>query len=263
MKKVFLLSLFFLSYFFILNAQTDGTLSFTIRTIAKTSSNYSPKHVLAMWVEDANGKLVKNLELSAAKRKQYLYTWNAKSGGNAVDITSGSTLSSHITHTKTWNCRDKAGVLVPDGTYKIITEFTSEHAQGPLNTVSFTKEGDKIIMNPVGSSFFSDINLEYTPAGSTGFESEFTTGNELVVYPNPVKDLLNISFTTNSPSKIKISLYSMNMQLISLMHESIAQAGRNEINWTRPSGMPGGSYLLILQSDRFILGRKMIFTDRF
>jgi hypothetical protein len=214
-----------------------------------------------MWVEDGNGKLIKNLELSAAKRKQYLYTWNTKSGGSAVDITTGSTLSSHITHTKNWNCRDKAGVLVPDGTYKIITEFTSEHAQGPLNTVSFTKEGDKIKINPEGSSFFSDIILEFTPSGSTGFEPAFATGNELVVYPNPVKDLLNISFTVSSPLKIKLSLYSMNMQLISIIHESTVDVGRNEVNWMRPSGLPGGSYILIMQSDRFISSRKMIFTD--
>jgi len=261
MKKVILLSLLFLSYSLVLNAQTDGTVSFTIRTIAKTSSNYSPKHVLAMWVEDENGKLVKNLELSAAKRKQYLYTWNTKSGGSSVDITSGATLSSHITHTKTWNCRDKAGVLVPDGNYKIITEFTSEHAQGPLNTVSFAKEGEKISLNPEGSAFFSNISLEYKPSGLTGIESGFVVENALEVYPNPVNDFINISFSINSPSLVKFSLYNMNMQLISFIHEGMKPAGKNELIWMRPSNIPGGSYILLMQSDRFISGKTMFFTD--
>jgi hypothetical protein len=255
-----IITLTFLSIFSGLKAQTDGTVTFTIKTIAK-NVGYSPNHVLAIWVEDNNGKLVKNLELSANKRKQYLYTWNTASGGSSSDITSGATLSSHKTHSKTWDCRDKTGALVPDGSYKIRTEFTSEHAQGPLVAVTFTKTSGAITLNPAASTYFTDINLVYTPAISTKIDPLSPENYELEVYPNPVKDFLNIVFTMNTEAKINLSIYNMNMQLVSVIHESIALAGKNEFRWTPSSNMARGNYVLILQSDKFIATRKIVIAE--
>ncbi len=49
-----------------------------------------PKHVLAIWVEDADG-FVKTRKSMANQRKQYLYTWKAASNYNVVDAITGST----------------------------------------------------------------------------------------------------------------------------------------------------------------------------
>jgi flagellar hook assembly protein FlgD len=260
MRYSSIMILFFLFLLSSVSGQTDGSVSFTVKTLPKTGAQFSPRHVFAMWVEDNQSKLVKNLELDADKRKQYLYTWNARSGGNSTDITSGATLSSHVSHTKTWNCRDKSGNLVADGTYKILTEFTSEHAQGPLNTVSFLKSSQGITLNPTATTYFTDINLVFTPANANGVITERADNFGFEIYPNPVSESLKMEFSLDVPVKVKISLYNLNMQLISMMIEDSYNAGPHSIQWNPPAGLANGSYLVILQSDRFIALRKVILS---
>ncbi len=141
--------------------KTEGTMTFTVRTVT-VNGNFSPRHVLAIWVEDANG-FVLTRKLRAEKRKQYLYTWNVKSGGNVTDATTGATLSSHQTHTVIWDCKDKDGALVPDGEYKVYVEFTEAHVQGPLRMVSFTKGPETVSISPADETNFKDMALQFEP----------------------------------------------------------------------------------------------------
>jgi len=142
-------------------AASSGELSFTIRTVT-ANGNYSPKHVLAIWVE-SNDVFVKTRKAMASQRKQYLYTWAAASNFNTVDAITGPTLTSHQTHTVTWDCTDLNGDIVPDGDYVVYTEFTDKHAQGPLYTITFTKGPDPQFISPPDETYFKDIVLSFTP----------------------------------------------------------------------------------------------------
>ena len=114
-------------------AATDGTVSFTVRTLNYNTS-YDPKNIMAIWVVDDSGAFVKTLKKRAASREQYLYRWIASSSRNTVDAVTGATLSDHQTHTVTWNCRDTSGTIVPDGTYFMRVEYTLANSQGPYTT---------------------------------------------------------------------------------------------------------------------------------
>ena len=140
---------------------TDGEMTFSVRTVT-VNGNFAPRHVLAIWVEDQAG-FVLTRKLSGDQRKEYLYTWNSNSGGNVVDATTGATLTSHQTHTVTWDCRDMNGDLVPDGEYTVYVEFTEEHAQGPLRMVTFTKDSEPVSMSPADDANFKDIELLFEP----------------------------------------------------------------------------------------------------
>jgi len=142
-------------------ATSGGELTFTIRTVT-AGGNYSPKHVLAIWIEHS-GDFVKTRKAMANQRKQYLYTWKNASNYNVVDAITGATLTSHQTHTISWDCTDLDGNILPDGDYDVITEFTDKHAQGPLYTLSFTKGPDAISLSPPDETYFKDIALEFTP----------------------------------------------------------------------------------------------------
>lgn len=146
---------------------TPGTATFTITTI-DNYKKYSPDHVMAIWVETGAGNYVKTLQVQAARRKQYLYSWNTKSAGNKVDAISGPTLSDHNSHTVIWNCKDTTGAVVKDGQYQIVIEYTDEHAQGPIQTVTFTKGTEAVKLNPAKQPWFTDMNLIYTPGNTTG-----------------------------------------------------------------------------------------------
>ena len=140
----------------------EGEMTFSVRTVT-FNGNFSPKHVLAIWIED-NAGFVLTRKLRADKRKQYLYTWNSNAGGNVTDATTGATLASHQTHSVTWDCRDVNGDLVPDGEYTVYVEFTEEHAQGPLVTISFTKGSQSVSIAPADEANFKDMELVFEPA---------------------------------------------------------------------------------------------------
>ena len=174
MKALFLIFILLISVVAFAQS-TPGTVRFTVTTL-DNDKHFSPAHVLAIWVENGTENFVKTLQVQASRRKQYLYTWNAKSGGYNVDAITGPTLSDHGTHTVTWNCKDTTGAVVKDGQYQIITEFTSEHAQGPIQIVTFTKGVNSIKLNPVKQSFFMDMNLVYTP-GNVNADAETKNQN--------------------------------------------------------------------------------------
>ena len=148
-------------------AASSGEISFTVRTVTQ-NGNYAPRHVFVIWVEDVNG-FVKTRKAMANQRKQYLYTWKDASNYNVIDAITGPTLTSHQTHTVTWDCTDVDGEIVPDGDYVIWVEFTEKHAQGPLYTITFTKGQDPQTITPPDETYFKDIEFEFTP-----FVAEFT-----------------------------------------------------------------------------------------
>lgn len=144
-----------------IKATSGGELSFTVRTVT-ANGNFSPRHVLAIWIEDLNG-FVKSRKVMANQRKQYLYTWVSSSNYNVVDAITGATLNSHQTHTVTWDCTDLNGEIVPDGDYVVWAEFTEQHAQGPLFSATFTKGPDTQVLTPPDETYFKDIVITFTP----------------------------------------------------------------------------------------------------
>jgi PKD repeat protein len=142
-------------------ATIGGELSFTVRTVT-ANGNYAPRNILAIWVEDTDG-FVKSRKVMANARKQYLYTWVSASNYNVVDATTGPTLSNHQTHTVLWDCTDLDGNIVPDGDYVVWAEFTEQHAQGPLYSLTFTKGSEFVSISPADETYFKDIALTFSP----------------------------------------------------------------------------------------------------
>ncbi len=161
---------------------TEGEMTFTVRTVT-VNGNFSPKHVLAIWVEDSDG-FVLSRKLRAVSRKQYLYTWNTQSGGNVVDAVTGETLLSHQTHTVTWDCKDVNGNLVPDGEYTVYVEFTEAHEQGPLRGIVFTKGSEPLSMTPVDDANFKDLTLSFEPVIAVTAAYTFVAEDLSVTFTN-------------------------------------------------------------------------------
>lgn len=185
-RKFFLLAFIvcFTSFVSDLKSQTatDGEMTFSVSTVT-ANGNFSPRHVLAIWVEDQSG-FVLTRKLRGDNRKEYLYTWNNNSGGNVVDATTGATLSSHQTHTVTWDCRNVNGELVSDGEYKVIVEFTEEHAQGPLREVTFTKASGTVSLTPADDANFTDIELIFEPIAALTASYTYSVEDMAVTFTN-------------------------------------------------------------------------------
>ncbi|MEI7676122.1 MAG: DUF2271 domain-containing protein [Bacteroidales bacterium] len=123
-----------LSLFFVLATTLSFSQVLTFKVQSATyNGTYGPDHVLAIWITDGTGKFVKTIDIHAKSRIQYLYNWIASSAKNVVgtttaDGTSGASLTAHAAVTKTWNCTNVSGAVVPDGNYNINIEYTEDDA---------------------------------------------------------------------------------------------------------------------------------------
>ncbi|MCF8297064.1 MAG: DUF2271 domain-containing protein [Saprospiraceae bacterium] len=256
--KTILLLLTFTFAYLMTNAQTVGHVIFNFKTVS-AGGNYAPKHVLAVWVEDANGNFVKTNIVRANARKKYLYTWKAKSNENTTDAITGSTISTHQTHSVFWNCRDISGNLVADGDYKIFVEFTSEHAQGPVTSVTFTKGPSPQILNPTDEANFININLSYG-LGASIFEKPITKKAEQIhIGPNPFFDKTLISFEFNEVTNYSLKIIDNNGRIIREINDTDKLInyywdGSNQ----QGTKLATGTYIVIIESKSVKAVRKIV-----
>jgi hypothetical protein len=154
-----------------------GTLTLEF-TSAGNDGEYAPRNVGAVWVETSSGTFVKTLERWAGIRAGHLTQWTAASGGwgggfffatggntaDQMDAISGATLRTHQMHNPSWNMKDAMGVVVPDGTYRMMIEVTeSERKASTLASVEFEKGPAPVSLSPSDEGPFKDLTLSYTP----------------------------------------------------------------------------------------------------
>jgi Secretion system C-terminal sorting domain len=146
-------------------SRTEGSVDFQIRT-SSYGGEYAPEHVLAIWVTDENDDFITTLARRAWEEIEYLVKWNNMTGGNYQNaIITGATINSHTTQNLTWNCTDNFLASIPDGTYRIYTEFSEDETNvgGPWLAVEFEKGDQPVDITLTGPDNFHDIELHYTP----------------------------------------------------------------------------------------------------
>ncbi len=232
------------------SVSSGGNVSFTVKTVSY-GGDRAPKNIVAIWVEDKDGNFIKTRLLLADRRKQWLITWNEKSKGSTVDAVTGATLNDHQSHNIEWDCTDESGALVEDGDYKIVVEFTEEHAQGPMTSVTFTKGPEPQVISPDNETNFIDLKLEYT-VDATDVANAHTGSRELSIYPNPFDDLATIRFTTTGKSPVSFKIFDSEGALLKDMKFIPGSIGEHSLQWdgTDQAGnpLPAGVYILQVHS---------------
>ncbi|MDX9748412.1 MAG: DUF2271 domain-containing protein [Paludibacter sp.] len=151
---------------------TEGQLTVSATTSQTSTPTYAPKHILAIYIVDSQGKFVKTLLAYAAERRQYLVNWKnvttvAGSAYNTVDAVTGATKSPHGTRSCTWNGKDRLGASVADGTYTLHMELTDndgvKHNRASFN---FTKGPTAATLTPATTSGFSNISISWNPVNT-------------------------------------------------------------------------------------------------
>ena len=75
-------------------------------------------------------------------------------------------------------------------------------------------------------------------------EKVLLTTHSIQLYPNPVKDLLNINITNTEAKRFKVDVQSLDGRLIETSNQQV-EYGRISLNI---SHLPSGLYILILTS---------------
>lgn len=248
--KIFLIAVLtvFFSHNQSLTAQnfTDGIVSFQVTTISDGVA-YAPRHCLAIWVKDANGNFVVSRKVMAAARKHHLLKWVASSANNVADAITGPTLNAHTSHTVSWDCRDKNGVLVPDGTYEIWIEYTSRNlannnTPGPSHSFNFAKSDTAASYSLPNQTYFKDMALTYLPLGV--FTAEMDE-NRMEVYPNPFNEKLTIRLATPEPALLNVGVYDISGRRIEELYDGYWHYENFQTSWIPASNISSNTMLML------------------
>jgi len=126
---------------------------------------YSPRHVLAIWVVDAQDQHVRTLAIYGKKHAKRLGRWRKATGKKRPDAVTGATLRKHEPLAVVWDGTDKNGKPAPDGDYKIRLEYTESHRSGPAFQVEIKKGGTVGTKQVEGSKFFKDVTVRQAGKG--------------------------------------------------------------------------------------------------
>jgi flagellar hook assembly protein FlgD len=205
------------------NRNTDGTLTFTVRTVSY-NGNYAPNNSGAIWITNASNQFIKTIKVWAIPYRYTLVKWIASSQNNTTGAITGASLTSHQTHTITWNGTNASNTQVADGDYKVNIEFTEHNATtnnpGKYKTITFTKSSEPIDVMPANDTYFRDMHLVWTPTppanGSiTGIvknsQNEAISGAQIVVGENIANTNTNGTYTIDlAPGVYNISCSATN-----------------------------------------------------
>ena len=156
----------------LLAAPAAADVSVTVTT-TPNGGQYAPKNIVAVWVEDAAGNFIKTIDRFSQVRTAHLVAWVADAGPGDADAVSGATRANHTTPlTMTWDLRDKAGALVPDGTYTIRMELADSNASQPSQnhegTFTFVKSAAPEQQSGLASGGFTNVTIDFQPVPDTG-----------------------------------------------------------------------------------------------
>jgi hypothetical protein len=240
---------------------TDGVLTFQVTTVTDGVA-YAPRHVLAIWIKNHEGNFVISRKVMANNRKQHLVKWVASSSYNVADAITGSTLNAHTSHTISWDCRDIAGNLVPDGNYQIWIEYTSRNSAsngiaGPFFSFSFEKGESPLSINIPDEAYFKNMSMEFEPIG-VFLDSQQDADNLLTITPNPFNDFFDLSLEIPEASYVNISLYNQYGVRVDELFDSFRNEKQIQLSWRDNQNLKPGNYYLRFNIGGKILGKKLI-----
>mgnify|MGYP000371502451 CR=1 FL=1 len=226
MKKIAIFIIFIIAFNF-LKAQTEGTLTFNVTTAS--TGGYSPKHIMAIWIEKADGTFIKTrLKRGGSTYINYLNVWLNKSGGNATDAVTSATINTHQQESITWDGKDLNGNLLPDGDYKVWVQMAWANSNGPTFNATFTKGPNFFSANPTGTTNYLNISLNWQPNTTSINKIE---NINFSVYPNPFKENTVVKLSKLRSSETNISVYDNNGKLVKVIFKGNLDKGNYNFVW--------------------------------
>ncbi|NVN95699.1 MAG: DUF2271 domain-containing protein [Bacteroidetes bacterium] len=229
-----------------LQAQTTGNLTFSVTTTS--TGNFSPRHVIAIWIEKSDGTFVKTKLKKAAARVQYLNQWVAKSGSNVVDATTGATVSAHQTESITWNATDVTGATVADGDYKLWIQMAWSNNNGPTYSIAFTKNATAAHITPADQTNYTGMVLDWTP--NTAGIAENQNQSTFTVTPNPVTSQSSINYSLKELTDVTIGLYDVTGKLINVLFDDNQTAGNYSLSLASEEKLKPGTYFVKMNTGK-------------
>jgi hypothetical protein len=213
----------------LVQAQTDGNMTFTFTTVQQGTKS---RQVNAVWIENAAGTFIKTnlLYLSSDSTDDHVPQFSLKSGATVVanqgngavnDATTGNTINAITGPTRTattgpkawgpysvsWDGKTGAStpVLVSDGDYKIWVEMAwndNPDQHDFINTgFTFTKGASINTSTPSNTGPLTAMTITWTPS-ALSLDSVYKS--KVALYPNPSNGIINVLYNDIPVSKIDV-----------------------------------------------------------
>lgn len=256
-KLFFISSLLFVLFTSQINAQTAGSLSFSLTIPKHTSGNYETngRYVYAVWIEtnptSGTSAFVKTLAKNCGSGiSDHVATWTSKSGGNLVDVTSGATSTVFTSQTFTWNGTNASRVVVADGAYRVAVLITWGHGTSTaIRYFPFVKGPSLDSQTPASDTNFTNISLNSSFLGVTDFSSK----PEVSIYPNPTNGVFNMDLK-NDINNIKV----INILGKVVYNEKVTQDATGTTKKVDLSNLVNGLYIVSVTNDNGTSNYKVI-----
>ena len=147
-----------------------GQLTVTFTTTS-AGGHYYPANIHVVWIEGPkpDNAFVRTILLYANVRANRFLDWDTRTDNfqDDVDARTGATVNVFREYTATWDLRYRNGTTVPDGTYDIELELTSEEDGLPRNRATFTfvKNDTPSTQTPPDQGGYRNVTIQYTPPG--------------------------------------------------------------------------------------------------
>jgi len=157
-----------LALLLLLAVPARGDVSITVTTTPTANTQFSPRNVMAAWIEGPGGAFVKTIDRHSDVRTSDLVAWLAKAGPTDVDAITGATRQNHTAPLSfTWDLRDRIGALMPDGTYTIRMEVSDSNATQPAQnnegTFTFVKSSSPQRQTGLANGGFRNVTVDFQP----------------------------------------------------------------------------------------------------
>jgi hypothetical protein len=167
------------------------------------------KHWTVVWVTTASDTFIKTLwkqgpSITSSHWNNHCRIWyQAKAGSTALDGYSSATAASYSGTNSpiilTWDGRDAADNLMPDGDYKFWVQYAEDNGQGPYTTTGllWRKEGPGATVSyPDQNSNFADMKVIWTPVAALVIASvQFDGGSLIMRGTGPANASYSVLFT--------------------------------------------------------------------
>jgi parallel beta-helix repeat protein len=93
--------------------------------------------------------------------------------------------------------------------------------------------------------------------------NENSQSNNFAIYPNPATDKINVTFNSDGENEIKIVLYSITGQILSVLEEGVLASGNYTVNFDLQQNniKPGMYFIGFLNDDKLIKTSKLVISQ--
>ena len=103
-----------------------------------------------------------------------------------------------------------------------------------------------------------NTSLSLTAGSATGISEAALAAARFNLYPNPVSDRVNVSYTLDNDGPVKCMLYSLDGRLVQTLMDEQQAAGEQSQSFELPAGLTKGIYLVQMNIEGKTACKKMI-----